>query len=86
MACGKTLLLDILSKNNSKYKGTIEFESEDFKCINKRSYDSDVMYVRQCFKAPYFKTVKSYISSTINYYKTQRNSDKIINDIKLAMT
>ena len=82
MASGKTLLLNILSKNNSNYNGTVDFEGEDLKKINKTKYQSEIMYVKQDFKAPYFKTVKSYIKSQIN---NNKNSEKIISDIVKIM-
>ena len=85
MASGKTLLLDILSKNTLNYKGKIEFEGEDFKKINKSEYKTEIMYVKQNFKAPYFKTVKSYIYSQINQYGSNQNSEKIISDIVKVM-
>ena len=66
MASGKTLLLDILSKDVLNYGGNIEFEGEDFKEMRKSEYKTEIMYVKQNFKAPYFKTVKSYIYSQIN--------------------
>ena len=85
MASGKTLLLDILSKDILNYKGKIEFEGEDFKRIRKSEYKTEIMYVKQNFKAPYFKTVKSYIYSQINQYGNNQNSDKIIADIVKVM-
>ena len=85
MASGKTLLLDILSKDILNYEGKIEFEGEDFKKIRKSEYKTEIMYVKQNFKAPYFKTVKSYIYSQINQYGSNQNSDKIISDIVKVM-
>ena len=35
MASGKTLLLDILSKNNKNYSGDIKYEGDDFSKLNK---------------------------------------------------
>ena len=85
MASGKTLLLDILSRDILNYKGKIEFEGKDFKKIRKSEYKTEIMYVKQNFKAPYFKTVKSYMHSQINQYGTNQNSDKIISDIVKVM-
>ena len=85
MGSGKTLLLDVLSKNNSNYKGSIEFEGEDFNKVNKSKYKTEIMYVKQYFKAPYFKTVRSYMTSKINQYGDKKNSDKIISDIVKTM-
>ena len=85
MASGKTLLLDILSKDVLNYEGNIEFEGENFKKIRKSEYKTEIMYVKQNFKAPYFKTVRSYIYSQINQYGSNQNSDKIISDIVKVM-
>ena len=85
MASGKTLLLDILSKDNLNYKGEIKFEGKNLNKINKSKYKSEIMYVRQDFKAPYFKTVKSYIYSQINKYGSNQNSEKVISDIIKVM-
>ena len=67
------------------YEGKIEFEGSNFKKIRKSEYKTEIMYVKQNFKAPYFKTVKSYIHSQINQYGTNQNSDKIISDIVKVM-
>ena len=85
MASGKTLLLDILSKDVLNYGGNIEFEGEDFKEMRKSEYKTEIMYVKQNFKAPYFKTVKSYMYSQINQHESNQNSDKIISDIVKVM-
>jgi len=85
MASGKTLLLDILSRDILNYKGKIEFEGKDFKKIRKSEYKTEIMYVKQNFKAPYFKTVRSYIYSQINQYESNQNSEKIISDIVKVM-
>ena len=85
MASGKTLLLDILSRDILNYKGKIEFEGKDFKKIRKSEYKTEIMYVKQNFKAPYFKTVRSYIYSQINQYENNQNSEKIISDIVKVM-
>tara|TARA_B100000579_G_scaffold229287_1_gene187723 strand:- start:215 stop:901 length:687 start_codon:yes stop_codon:yes gene_type:complete len=85
MASGKTLLLDILTKNNSNYKGMIDFEGRSLKKVQKSKYKSEIMYVRQHFNAPYFKTVKSYIYSHVNKNGYKKNTDKIISDIVKVM-
>mgnify|MGYP000116672531 CR=1 FL=1 len=85
MASGKTLLLDILSKNISNYNGNVHFEGKDLKKISKSKYQSDIMYVKQNFKAPYFKTVKSYIKSQVNLYNKSKNSERVISDIVKVM-
>ena len=49
MASGKTLLLDILSKNNNKYKGDVLFEGNRLNSLNKYKYQLEVKYVKQIF-------------------------------------
>ena len=82
MASGKTLLLDILSKSNVSYSGDIKYEGIDFKSVNKNNFNKDVRYVKQNIKAPYFKTVESYIRSTIG---SDNNIEKNINEIVKVM-
>jgi len=82
MASGKSLLLDILSKNNSNYSGDIKYEGNDFKKVSKYSFNKDVKYVKQNIKAPYFKTVESYIASSIG---SDANVKKSLNDIVKVM-
>ena len=82
MPSGKTLLLDILSKNNINYDGDIRYEGDDFKKIRKFNFNKDVKYVKQSIKAPYFKTVESYIASIIG---SEGNIKKNINEIVKVM-
>ena len=82
MASGKTLLLDILSKNNTNYTGDVKYEGIDFKSINNKNFNTDVRYVKQSIKAPYFKTVESYIESIIG---KDGNTKKNINEIVKVM-
>ena len=42
MASGKTLLLDILSKTNSSYEGTVFYEGDMLKKISSTKYKNDV--------------------------------------------
>ena len=53
MGSGKTLLLNILNKNNRKYNGTILFEGKDLKKINNKTYSSDISIVHQIQKRPF---------------------------------
>ena len=85
MGSGKTLLLNILSKNNSGYKGDLFYEGELLKKINKSSYNKDIKYVTQDFKAPYFKTVEKYLHSTISSSGSPLNVEKTVNEIVRIM-
>ena len=82
MASGKTLLLDVLSKNNNNYAGDIRYEGNDFKKISKFNFKKDVKYVKQSINAPYFKTVESYIKSIIG---SDGDVKKNINEIVKVM-
>ena len=85
MASGKTLLLDILSKNNNKYKGDVLFEGNRLNSLNKYKYQLEIKYVRQIFKAPYFKTVESYLASVVSVSKIDTNVAKTIKEIVKIM-
>ena len=85
MASGKTLLLNILSKNNSGYKGDVFYEGELLQKINTSIYNKDIKYVTQDFKAPYFKTVEKYLHSVISSSSSALNVEKTVNEIVKTM-
>ena len=72
MACGKTLLLDVLTKNNNKYNGDIFYEGELLKSYSKYQFNSEITYVKQSSSAPYFKTVRGYL----NDFSTNKSKNK----------
>ena len=81
MASGKTLILDLLSNNYSSYNGSLLYEGKELKKTNHLIQNHDIKYVKQSFKAPYFKTVKSYISkiaSSSNNFKNDKSVNEII--------
>ena len=80
MASGKTLLLDILSKTNSSYEGTVFYEGDMLKKISSSKYKNEVKYVTQDFKSPYFQTVEKYLKSVISS-NSSLNVDKSISEI-----
>ena len=55
MGSGKTLLLDILSKQNKNYKGDVFYEDKEISSYSNKNFNKDVYYVKQSFSAPYFK-------------------------------
>ena len=85
MASGKTLLLNILSKNNSGYKGDIFYEGELLQRINTSAYSKDIKYVTQDFKAPYFKTVEKYLHSVISSSSSTLDAKKTVDEIVKTM-
>ena len=85
MASGKTLLLNILSKNNSGYKGDVFYEGELLQKINTSIYNKDIKYVTQDFKAPYFKTVEKYLYSVISSSSSTLDVEKTVNEIVKTM-
>jgi len=80
MASGKTLLLNILSKSNKKYKGEIFYEDKSISSYSKKSFNKEIFYVKQSFSPPYFKTVSNYISEcSANNSLSKNKSNKIEN-------
>ena len=49
MASGKTLLLNLLSKNNKKYNGEIFYESKLLTTYSKKAFNKNVFYCYQNF-------------------------------------
>ena len=84
MASGKTLLLDILSKTNSSYKGEVLYEGDMLKKTSSFKYNKEIKYVRQNFKAPYFQTVEKYLKSIV-LSNSSLNSEKAISEIVKVM-
>jgi len=85
MGSGKTLLLDILNKTNTKYTGNVNFDGKNIKKISKRSYNNDISIVHQIQRRPLFTTSKKYIYKSISKNNSKDKSDKILNSISKAM-
>jgi len=71
MASGKTLIIDLLSKNIKKYEGKIYYDGKDLSKISSSKYAKDIAVVSQSLKRPFFGTVKNYIMNEI----TVKNND-----------
>tara|TARA_B100002051_G_scaffold228814_1_gene225571 strand:- start:3254 stop:3946 length:693 start_codon:yes stop_codon:yes gene_type:complete len=65
MASGKTLIIDLLSKNVNKYEGKIYYDGKDLSKLSKRNYSKDIAVVSQSNKRPFFGNVKKYIMKEI---------------------
>jgi len=78
MASGKTLILDLLSNNCSSYKGSLLYEGDEIKKMNSLAQNNDIKYVKQNFKAPYFKTVRGYINKISSTNKNNKSVNEII--------
>jgi len=74
MGSGKTLILDVLSKNNNKYKGQLLYDSNDLSKISKNVYSKDFSIVNQYSKKPFFNTVYKYI---YNYVLSKNEKSKV---------
>ncbi len=85
MASGKTLLLDILTKNNKKYNGDILYENESINQISLSNYNKEIGYVKQVIKPPYFQNVESYIKGVLKRAYKNDGIDKQYNDILKTM-
>jgi len=85
MASGKTLLLDILTKNNNKYNGEVLYENKLLNKISLFNYNKDIAYVKQIVKAPYFQNVEGYVKSILKKSYKNDGLDKQYNDIVKTM-
>ena len=85
MASGKTLLLNILSKNNMSYNGDLSYEGKSLRNISSSIYNKDIKYVKQDFKAPYFKTVEKYLYSVVSSSSSVVDVEKTVNEIVKTM-
>ena len=85
MASGKTLLMEILTKNLKKYIGDIFYNNKNLKSISRTKYNNDLSVVSQNFKMPYFKTVKEYLISEISKKHNDTTLDKKLNNIITVM-
>ena len=81
MASGKTLLLNILSKNNKKYKGEVFYEDKLISTYSNKNFNKEIFYVKQSFSAPYFKTVANYISDCANSNSLAKNKSNKIDSL-----
>ena len=76
MSSGKTLLLDMMSGNNSKYSGEIFYEDKLISKHPKNIINSEFAYVKQNPSRPFFKTVESYIYDIVKS-RSSSNIDAI---------
>ena len=87
MASGKSLLINLLSKNIVKYSGDIIYEDNNIKSLSRSKYNSDVSIVYQESKRPYFKTVYQYIYQYVNQkndtIKSKKFAENIIKNMNL---
>ena len=85
MGSGKTLLLNILNKNNKKYSGNILYDGKNLKNIKNKTYRNDISIVHQVQCKPLFTTAHKYIYKNIRMNNNKEKSEKIINSIVKAM-
>ena len=87
MGSGKTLILDLLSKNNNKYQGELLYDSNELSKISKSTYIKDFAIVKQNSKKPFFNTVYKYIYNYVllknDKTKASKYTDSIINKMNL---
>ena len=88
MGSGKTLIINLLSKQISKYDGKIFYDGKELKKISNKNYNKDISIVTQSTKQPYFGNVKSYVMKEIlsknndNTHKRKFESIVKVMDIK----
>ncbi len=81
MASGKSLLINLLSKNIVKYSGDIVYEGKNIKSLSKNNYNNEISIVNQVSKRPYFKTVYQYIYQYIKKKNDTVRSKKFAENI-----
>jgi len=84
MAVGKTILLNLISKNGLPTSGSILYEDENLFEISKNKFSQDIAYVTQSFNIPW-GTVKKFIYKTLKKYSHITNVDKKIANISRQM-
>ena len=85
MASGKTLLLNLLSKNDKKYNGEIFYESKLLTTYSKKAFNKNVFYVKQDYYPPYFKTVSNYLNESLSNNSSEKNKTNMIDNIVSKM-
>ena len=85
MGSGKTTILDIMNKNKNISSGEVYYEQNLLSKISKTKYSSDVMYVEQISKKPYFKTVRQYLYQNVKKINQTDKIDKLIKNIVTIM-
>ena len=85
MASGKTLLINILTKNIKKYNGEIFYNNENLSTFSNKLYNNDIAIVSQNIKMPYFKTVREYLINEISKKHNDATLDKKLNNIITVM-
>jgi len=81
MGSGKTLLLDILSKQNKNYKGDVFYESKEISSYSNKNFNKDVYYVKQSFSPPYFKNVEQFLNSVSRNNSLAKNKSKNLDSL-----
>ena len=86
MAAGKTMLLNLITKNISPTSGEILYENQDLSKISKDSFFKDIAYIEQGFKVSWWDgTVEKFINKVLNRYKHIVNIDNKIINISRSM-
>ena len=87
MGSGKTLILDLLTKNIKKYKGQLFYDSNDLTKVSKSFYNKDFAIVNQYIRKPFFNTVYNYIYNYVlsknEKSKVKKYTDSIISKMNL---
>ena len=86
MACGKTALLNLISKKNISHSGEILYENEDLSKVSKNKFLQDIAYVEQDFKITWWSgTVEKFIKNTLSKYNHISNIENKISNILKVM-
>lgn len=86
MASGKTLLMNILTKNIRKYEGDIFYEDSNLKSISNKVFNEEISIVYQEYNKPFFSSVYDYIYKYINKKNDKNKSKKFTDNIIKSMS
>ena len=85
MASGKSLFLDILSKNNFRYKGEVRYEDNNIRKLYSNKYKSQIQYIKQNTKKPFFGSVYNYINRHVKKNNQPNKINKLTDNIITVM-
>ena len=83
---GKTILMQIFSKEKSIRKGMLYYEGDDISAISKSKYSKDIVYLEEVNNRPWFGGKgKDFIINKIKVHAKNKNHEELFNKICNSM-
>ena len=83
---GKTILMQIFSKEKSIGKEMLYYEGDDISVISKSKYNKDIVYLEEVNNRPWFAgKAKDFIMNKIKLHAKNKNHEEIFNKICNSM-